>query len=275
MEKLVSTAPAVTLGEVLFLGVALALILFIPLATAWANAGAARAVGRSRVELGSPLTAPEPVAQVDERPALDEASELNWPVGPPPSSLDPWHPEEEGNWLERISAFSSASEATDRAASGYLLDQPRQQLVHPPPLGAISEWSAPAGRYGSLPTVFVSASEKTNAQLESLRQVSLATWPGPMAAWSPEVREAWERGLELYRSWKSAVLNLPLRLPPQSESYALARVETDGSTYRFHFLVFDQLWPTHSDEALAVCIVDLDPGRGPLSWCVVPPLVIT
>ncbi|GBD25721.1 hypothetical protein HRbin30_01045 [bacterium HR30] len=272
MERLIFTAPAVTLGELVFVAVAVVLVLFIPLLIGWVNARAASALAQPSIEpeIGATTKGTEmpPVAWQ----AAPESPPLEWPVSPPAPSLDPWHPDED------VAAYGTTSELPARFQPANVAMQENNQANAPqpslpPPLGAIRDWLAPSGQYTSLPAVFVSESEGANTRLEDLRHVTLATWPGVARAWPAEVHELWERGLRLYERWKSSLLSLSLPLPAESRSYTLARIETDGSLFRFHILVFDQLWPTQLDEALAVCVIDVRPEQGPVSWCVVPPVV--
>lgn len=274
MEQVILSAPAITLAEALFLSFAVVVILSIPAAAAWANSRAAR----QRIEPTFGIALEPPIAGALPEGAQKTSAEpawLEWPVSPPVPSFDPWHPEVE---QERASTTTEGTALPPGASLQATTEGggtiPDKQNI-PPRIGAILEWYTPAGRYSSLPELFLTASETPTTSLEDLRVVSLATWPGMPGGWPAEVRDLWAQGVEISKKWQSSLLHLAVPLPPGSETYTLARIETDGARFRFHFLIFDQLWPSHMDEAAAICIVDVDPERGPFSWCVVPPIVTT
>ncbi|GIW42997.1 MAG: hypothetical protein KatS3mg077_0279 [Candidatus Binatia bacterium] len=265
MQRLLLTEPAITVGEVLFVAAALLLLFFIPAAAAFAN----RRQYRSRME-PVPLSA-SPSAELPQESLRSETSEsdvawLTWPVNGPPPSFDPWHPEEEsiGSTPKRLQTQEDAGQVVKASSFGESSD-----LALPPALGAIREWPSACGRYRLLPPLPLSP-EGGQGSLEALRQISLPTWPVGMEEWPAENREIWGRGLALYRQWQANFVTLALPLPAHSRSYAIGRVETDGQVYRVHVLLFDELWPLEPDEALAVCVFDLDPERGLLAYAVLP-----
>lgn len=275
MNQLLVSAPAITMAEAVFLVAAVTLLLAVPAGLAWVEDRRRRPEPEPTYQAGAEVGSGAATAAVGNTvadAAPPEPPWSPWPVAPPAPSVDPWHPNEELTSPMTHAATNETHAATTHARMS--IDEPTANPQHSPtapPFGAVQSWRTATERYAmlaALPTPEPSG-EPTGC-LESLREITLATWPGPVTAMPPEVQSVWTAGQTAFATWKSRVCQLQLAIAEEVMSYCLARVETDGVVVRLHFLLFDQLWPTQPEEARAVAVVDIEPLRGPLAWCVLP-----
>ncbi len=205
---------------------------------------AADAANEVVAEPAGPLNLTE-LPVTSEPPAPAELSPVSVPEPPPAPVVLPAEPVH--------TPVMEARESVPPVAHAAL--PPIERL--PEVISAGAPLAAVAGPFTPRPTSVAAPHEFA---LFDLRQARLTDWPPRDLHTDAEQSRLWQEGERLAARYDARISKLPLHAPWEPESTALARVDCDGSSYRLHFFLFADLWPSSLADAVGRAVFEIDPA---------------
>jgi hypothetical protein len=268
MQPFLANLPNVTMPEMIVLAAAALFLTITPAAVAWSDAMRRRRALAASPVGGAAATAsllPPLPAPVLETPLLVEtmvaAEEIEAPAASP-DILSDWDAAPAYAASEETAKLAPDDVDVVTAAAPAALTASQPQASMELPAAAEAPPSAQWVSVGPLAAPEPAADGARRFQLLELRQARLATWP-PAAVWEhPEHRRLWEEGERLAAKYDREISSATLSWSQQLQSTAYGGVDTDGTTYRLRFLLFEEMWPPSADQAQAAAIFEIAPTAG-------------